>query len=47
MTLAKAKTWANKTFVVQVLLTIFTYDRQNIFIVQATDVLSAILTLIE
>ena len=47
MTLAKAKAWANKTFILQALLTIFTNDHQNIFIVQATDVLSAILTMIE
>ncbi len=29
---------ANKTFIVQVTLTIVTYDRQNIFVEQATDV---------
>ncbi len=37
MTLAKAKARANKTFIVQASLTIDTYDRQNYFIVQATD----------
>ncbi len=37
MTLAKAKARANQTFIVLALLTIVTYDRQNIFIVQATE----------
>jgi hypothetical protein len=37
MTLAKAKARANETFIVQVSLTIVTYDHQNIFIIQATD----------
>jgi hypothetical protein len=36
MTLAKA--WANETFVVEMLLMIVTYNRQNIFIVLATVV---------
>ncbi len=36
MTLAWAKAKANKTFIAQASLTIVTYDRQNIFIVQAT-----------
>jgi hypothetical protein len=36
MVLAKAKARANKTFIAQASLTIVTYDRQNIFIVQAT-----------
>ncbi len=36
MTLAKAKAKTNETFIVQASLTIVTYDRQNIFIVQAT-----------
>ncbi len=36
MILAKAKARANETFIVQVSLTIVTYDHQNIFIVQAT-----------
>jgi hypothetical protein len=35
MTLAKAKAKTNETFIVQASLTIVTYDRQNIFIVQA------------
>jgi hypothetical protein len=35
-TRAKAKTMANKTFIVQASLTILTYDCQNIFIAQAT-----------
>jgi hypothetical protein len=37
MTLAKAKARANEAFIVKTSLTIVTYDRQNIFIVQATD----------
>jgi hypothetical protein len=37
MTLAKAKAKTNETFIVQASLTIFTYDCQNIFIVQATE----------
>ncbi len=36
MTLAKAKVRANKTYIAQASLMIITYDRQNIFIVQAT-----------
>ncbi len=35
-TLAKAKAKANETFIVQVSLTIVAYDRQNMFVVQAT-----------
>jgi hypothetical protein len=35
MTLAKAKAKTNETFIVQASLTIVTYDRQNMFIVQA------------
>ncbi len=35
--LAKAKARANETFIVQASLKIVTDDRQNIFIVQATD----------
>jgi hypothetical protein len=35
MTLAKAKAKTNETFIVQASLMIVTYDRQNIFIVQA------------
>jgi hypothetical protein len=38
MTLAKAKAKTNKTFIVQVSLMIITYDRKNMFIVQATGV---------
>ncbi len=37
-TLTKAKARANETFIVQASLMIVTYDCQNIFIVQATDV---------
>ncbi len=36
MTLAKAKAKTNETFKVQASLMIVTYDRQNMFIVQAT-----------
>ena len=36
MTLAKAMANTNETFIVQASLTIVAYDRQNIFIVQAT-----------
>jgi hypothetical protein len=36
MTLAKAKAKTNETFIVQASLTIITYNRQKIFIVQAT-----------
>jgi regulator of protease activity HflC (stomatin/prohibitin superfamily) len=36
MTLAMAKARANETIIVQAKITIVTYDRQNIFIVQAT-----------
>jgi hypothetical protein len=36
MTLAKAKAKTNETFIVQASLMIVTYDRQNMFIVQAT-----------
>jgi hypothetical protein len=36
MTLAKAKSKTNETFIVQVSLTIVTYDHKNMFIVQAT-----------
>jgi hypothetical protein len=35
MTLAKAKAKTIETFIVQVSFTIVTYDRQNMFIVQA------------
>jgi hypothetical protein len=38
MTLAKAKAMTNETFIVQVSLTIVTYNRQNMFIVQAIGV---------
>jgi hypothetical protein len=38
-TLAKAKAGANKTFIVQASLMIITYDRRNIFIVRATELL--------
>jgi hypothetical protein len=38
MTLAEAKARGNETFIAQESLMIVTYDRQNIFIVQATDV---------
>jgi hypothetical protein len=38
MTLAKA----NKTFIVQALLTVITYNHQNIFIVQATDLVASL-----
>jgi hypothetical protein len=34
MTLAKAKAKTNETFIVQASLTIVTYDRQNIILVQ-------------
>jgi hypothetical protein len=37
MILAKAKAKTNETFIVQASLTIVTYDRKNVFIVQATD----------
>ncbi len=37
MTLAEAKAKTNETFVVRASLTIITYDRKNMFIVQATD----------
>jgi hypothetical protein len=40
MTLAKAKAKANETFIVQASLKINTYNRQNMFIVQATDLTS-------
>ncbi len=40
MTLDKAKAKTNETFIVQSALMIVTYDRQNIFIVQATGVFS-------
>jgi hypothetical protein len=36
MTLAKAKAKTNETFIVQASLTIITYDREDMFIVQAT-----------
>ncbi len=36
MTIAKAKAKTNETFMVQAALTIVTYDRKNMFIVQAT-----------
>jgi hypothetical protein len=36
MTLAKAKTKTNETFIVQASLMIVTYDRKNMFKVQAT-----------
>jgi hypothetical protein len=36
MILAKAKAKTNEIFIVQASLTIVTYDRQNMFIVQAT-----------
>ncbi len=36
MTLAKAKATTNETFIVQASLTIVTYNRKNIFIVQPT-----------
>jgi hypothetical protein len=38
MTLAKAKAKTNETFIVQASLTIVTYDRQSIFMEQATGV---------
>ena len=38
MTLAKAKAKTNKIFIVQTSHTIITYDRKNMFIVQATGV---------
>jgi hypothetical protein len=38
LTLAKVKARANKKFIVQASLVIVTYDRQNFFIAQATDV---------
>jgi hypothetical protein len=37
MTLAKANARESKTFIAQASLMIITFDRQNIFIVQATD----------
>jgi len=37
-TLAKAKAKTNETFIVQASLTIVTYDRKNMFIVQATGI---------
>jgi hypothetical protein len=39
MTLAKAKAKTNGTFIVQASLTVLTYDRQNMLIVQAIGVL--------
>ncbi len=39
MTLAKAKAKTNETFIGQASLTIVTYDRKNMFIVQATGYL--------
>ncbi len=39
MTLAKAKAKTNETFIVQASCTIVTYDCQNMFIVQATNVI--------
>ncbi len=36
MTLTKAKAKTNETFIVQASLMIVTYDRENMFIVQAT-----------
>jgi hypothetical protein len=39
MTLAKAKTKTNETFIVQASLTIVTYNCKNMFIVQATGVI--------
>jgi hypothetical protein len=38
MTLAKAKAKTNETLIVQVSVMIGTYNRQNMFIVQATGV---------
>ncbi len=38
MTLAKAKAKTNETFIVQASLTIISYDRKNMLIVQATDI---------
>jgi hypothetical protein len=38
MTLVKARARSNETFIVQASLTIITYDRQDIFIVEATDI---------
>ena len=35
MTLAKAKAKTNEIFIVQASLTVVTYDRKNMFIVQA------------
>jgi hypothetical protein len=40
MTLAKAKARANETFIVQASLTIIMYGCQNIFIIQATELVS-------
>jgi hypothetical protein len=40
MTLAKAKARANETFIVQASLALIMYGCQNIFIVQATEVVS-------
>ncbi len=42
MTPAKAMAWANETFIVQASLTNVTYDCQNIFIVQATELTDAL-----
>ncbi len=39
MTLAQANARSNETFIVQGQLTIVTYDRQNMFIVQATGIM--------
>jgi len=39
MTLAKAKANTNETFIVQTSLTIINYDCQNMFIVQASDLI--------
>jgi len=49
MTLAKAKAKTNETFIVQVSLTIVTYNFKNMFIVQATECfsLASISTLVQ
>ncbi len=36
MTIAKAKAWANKIFIVETSLTFVTYDHQNNFLIQPT-----------
>jgi hypothetical protein len=43
MMLAKAKLASSITFIVLAIFTIVTYDRQNMFIIQATDYSATVL----